>query len=187
MTALKSAYGAYNTGKFWIVATAISAGSAIMLSNEASSFGDLATPANSLITVLVLAIAAFGVCLLPFAIWQHITRKRFFAWLDEQRMSLDRGAVHADGYTINLDTELVRYQVVFSAFFATVSFSSKPYVLQHRTAGVAQASFTAFTLLFGWWFIGLEGVVETLKALAGNLRSSETFTLRELLLQRESL
>ena len=186
MSTLQTLYGTYSTAKFWIISTVISIGSALLLANAGDGLNEPTTPANSLILALVFAIATVGLCLLPFAIWQHIVRKRFFAWLQHEWSHIEEGAKHPDGYTITLDSELVRYTVVFSAFLATVSFSSKPYVLNHRSAGVAQASFTLFTLIFGWWFFGLEGVVETVKAVAGNIRSSDTFTLRTLLSQGET-
>lgn len=181
MSTIDSVYGTYKAGKFWLVAAAISLGSGILLPDLLRSIGTSTTPENSLLGALLIALAIFGVCLLPFAMWQHVARKKFFSWLEGQSALLETGAKHPDGYTVTLDTPLVRYRVVFSALFATVSFTSKPYVLQDRSAGFAQASFTFFSFVFGWWFLGLEGIVETAKAIVGNLRSSEVFTLRQLL------
>jgi hypothetical protein len=185
MRTLQAVNGAYGTGKFWIITTAISAGSVIALSHATDGWNEPATAASSLFRVLVLVIAAFGVTVLPFAIWQNVARRRFFAWLEEQSHNLAEGATHPDGYRVTWDTEFVRYRVVFSALLATVSFSSKPYVLHHRHSGVAQASFTLLTLVFGWWYFGPDGVVETLKATVGNIRSSDTFTLRSLSSQQD--
>jgi hypothetical protein len=181
MKTLQAVYGAYGTGKFWLIATAISVGSAIALSHATDGWNDPTTASDSMIRVLILLVSLFGVSILPFAIWQHLARRRFFKWLEEQSTNLDSGAAHPDGYSVTWDTELVRYRVVFSALLATVSFSSKPYVLHHRHSGVAQASFTLLTLIFGWWYFGPEGAVETVKATVGNVRSSDTFTLRGLL------
>jgi hypothetical protein len=81
------------------------------------------------------------------------------------------------------DTE-IQYKVVISALFVSVGFKSKPYVQQHRSAGFVQGSFTILTLLFGWWYVfGLEGVVNSVAAIYGKLRSSHTFTLRELIMK----
>lgn len=187
MTDLENIYGAYKRGKFWVIAAVIFAGSAILLPGSVYGITTSTTPGQSLWHALVFAIKVFGLCLLPFAIWQHIARKRFFSWLDSQRPNLETGATHPDGYTVTLDTPLVRYQVVFSALFATVSFASRPYVLHHRSAGLAQASFTLFSAVFGWWyFLGLDGVAETIKAIVGNVRSSQTFTIRQLLSQQDN-
>ena len=181
MSTIGSIYGTYKVGKFWLVATAISLGSGLLLPNWLRDIGTSTTPENSLLLALLIALSLFGLCLFPFAVWQHVARKRFFHWLEGQWTTLETGATHPDGYTVTLDTPLVRYQVVFSALFTTVSFASKPYVLQDRSAGFAQASFTLFSFVFGWWFLGPEGIVETAKAIVGNLRSSEVFTLRQLL------
>jgi hypothetical protein len=177
METLESIYGAYSQGKFWVIATLISLGSALLLF---SAFD------GTSVNPLFLVLTGIGVCLLPFAIWQQGARKRFFTWLESQWGNLETGAVHPDGCMITFDTPLVRYKVVFSAFLATVSFASRPYVLQHRSAGVAQASFTIFSFVFGWWFLGPEGVVETISAIFGNLRSSDTFTLRELIMKAQN-
>lgn len=181
MTALERVYGTYKQGKFWVIASVISLGSAVLLPGLVAGITRSTTAGESLLRALVLAIAVFGLCLLPFAIRQHIARNRFFAWLDSQWANLETGAAHPDGYTVTFDTPLVRYQVVFSAILATVSFASRPYVLHHRSAGVAQASFTLFSAVFGWWFLGPDGAVGTIKAIVGNVRSSQTFTLRQLL------
>ena len=186
MKTLQAVYGAYGTGKFWLIATAITTGSGIALSHTTDGWNDPTTVASSMIRVLILFVATFGVLILPFAIWQHVSRRRFFALLEKQSTNLDLGAAHPDGYSVTWDTELVRYRVVFSALLATVSFSSKPYVLHHRHSGVAQASFTLLTLIFGWWYFGAEGAVETVKATVGNIRSSDTFTLRSLIADRDS-
>jgi hypothetical protein len=186
MRTLENIYGTYKQGKFWVIASVISAGSAILLPGLVLNITTSTTPGQSLLLALVLAIAVCGLCLLPFAICQHIARKRFFAWLDSQWTNLETGATHPDGYTVTFDTPLVRYQGVFSAVLATVSFASRPYVLHHRTAGVAQASFTLFSAVFGWWFLGFDGAVETIKAIVGNVRSAQTFTIRQLLSRQDN-
>lgn len=186
MTTLEKAYGAYKQGKFWVIAAVISMGSAGCLPGLVDGITRSTTPGESLLLALAFAMAVFGLCILPFAICQHVARKRFFAWLDSQWANLETGATHPDGYTVTFDTPLVRYQVVFSAIFATVSFASRPYILQHRSAGVAQASFTLFSAVFGWWFLGPDGVVGTIKAIIGNVRSSQTFTIRQLLSRQDN-
>ena len=122
----------------------------------------------------------FGVCLLPFGIWQHVRRKKFFQWLEDNWTALETGVMHPEGYLISLDTKLVRYKVVFSAILATVSFESRPYVFEHRSAGAAQVSFTVLSAIFGWWFLGLDGIAETSKAIYSNMRNKGVFTLRDL-------
>jgi len=181
LTTLENIYGTYKQVKFWIIVIAIAAGSGVTFPLLWIDITSATTPGQTLLSALLIIIATFGLCLLPFASWQHISRKRFFAWLNNQRSNLEKGATHPDGYTITYDTQLLRYQCVFSAIFATVSFASRPYVLQQRSAGAAQASFTIFSLLFGWWFLGPEGAAETIKAIVGNMRSSQNFTLRQLL------
>ena len=186
MKTLENIYGAYKQGKFWVITAAISSASAILLPGAVYGITSSTTPGESFASALILAIAVIGLSLFPFAIWQHIARKRFFAWLDSQWANLETGATHPDGYTVTFDTPLVKYQGVFSAVLATVSFASRPYVLEHRSAGVAQASFTLFSAVFGWWFLGFDGAVETIKAIVGNVRSSQTFTLRQLLSQQDN-
>lgn len=186
METMEGIYGAYSQGKFWVIATLISLGSAFMLFSAAFDENSPGANKDPLSTAIILVVAGVGMCLLPFAIWQQAARKRFFTWLESQWGNLETGAVHPDGYTVTFDTPLVRYKVVFSAILATVSFASRPYVQQNRSAGVAQASFTIFSFLFGWWFLGLEGVVETISAIFGNLRSSDTFTLRELIMKAQN-
>ena len=180
-TTIETVYGKYKSTKFWIIVAAISGGSMLALPGLVSDLNASDHSDHPLFLFLLLLIAAFGITLLPFAIWQQVTKRRFFTWLESQWSNLETGASHPDGYTISLDTQLVKYQVVFSALLATVSFESRPYVLQDRSAGAAQATFTFLSLIFGWWFFGPEGVVETLKAVTGNVRSSRTFTLRQLI------
>ena len=180
-TTIETIYAKYKSTKFWIIVATISGGSMIVLPSLVSDLTASDHLDHPLWSVLLFLIAVFGVTLLPFAIWQQVTRRRFFTWLESQWSNLETGASHPDGYTVSLDTKLVKYQVVFSALLATVSFESRPYVLQDRSAGVAQATFTFLSLIFGWWFLGLEGAVETVKAVTGNVRSSETFTLRQLI------
>lgn len=180
MDTIDKLFGTYNQVKFWIISAAISGVAMLALPNIISEISVSNTPGSSLWHALLIVIAVFGIFLLPFAAWQHVSRKNFFAWLEANWSGLEVGVLHPDGYTITLDSPLVRYQAVFSAILASVSFASRPYVIHHRSAGVAQASFTMLSAIFGWWFLGLEGVVQTVKAVAGNLRSSQTFTLRQL-------
>jgi hypothetical protein len=88
--------------------------------------------------------------------------------------------MHPEGYIISLDTKLIQYEAVFSAIFATVSFQSRPYAFEHRGVGVAQISFTVLSAVFGWWFLRPDGVVETSKAIFGNIGHTGVFTLRDL-------
>ena len=180
-TTIETIYGTYKSTKFWIIVAIISGGSLLVLPGLVSDLNASDHSDHPLWLFLLLLLAAFGVTLLPFAIWQQVTKRKFFAWLESQWSNLETGASHPDGYTVSLDTKLVKYQVVFSALLATVSFESRPYVLQDRSAGVAQATFTFLSLIFGWWFFGLEGAVETVRAVTGNVRSSRTFTLRQLI------
>ena len=126
MTVLENIYGTYNSVKFWIIVAAISAGSAIMFPDLLADIAISTTPEHSLWLAFLMVISTFGLCLLPFAIWQHISRKRFFAWLDTQWANLETGATHPDGYTITYDTPLVRY------------------VLQHRSAGLLKRALRYF-------------------------------------------
>jgi hypothetical protein len=178
METFEKVYGTYHDGKFWLITTLISGASAYIL------FGVLSGP-KDILAAVSLVFALIGVFLLPFAVYQRLQRKRFFEWLSSQWENLETGARHPDGYLVTFDTPLVRYKLVFSALIATVSFASRPYVSDHSSAGAVQASFTIFSLLFGWWFLGPEGVVETLSAVYGNLRRSDTFTLRELILKSQ--
>lgn len=181
---LKDVYGAYNIVKFWVIVMAISGLSAIgfpiylyqVISTDLK--GELFW-----ITLFFVFLTAVGLCIFPFAIWQHMSRKRFFDWLESQWPNLEAGVTHPAGYTVTFDTPLVRYEVVFSAILATVSFTSRPYVLNHPTAKIVRISYTLFSFIFGWWFIaGFDGVIGTVKALAGNI-NQKSFTIKQLLSQ----
>lgn len=181
METITKLYRTYSTIKFWMVSSLISIGSALLIPVILPNLISSTDAGETLGLGLCLLIAVFGVGLLPFAIWQHAARKSFFKWLRENWQALDSGVTHPSGYTVTLDTPLITYKAVFSAFVLTVSFESKPYVYQHRSAGSAEFVFTLLTAIFGWWFLGLNGIVETIKAISFNLRTSSTFTLRQLI------
>ena len=177
---LQKIYGAYSQTTFWLLAMLISLCSAYLLGDMA--INGLGEKRDAFF--LILAVA--GASVFPLAVWQQVARKRFFTWLESQWENLETGAIHPDGYAVTFDTPLVQYKVVISAILASVAFASRPYVLQHRSAGVVQASFTILSFLFGWWYFGLEGVINTVSAIHGNLRSSDTFTLRELIIKAQN-
>ena len=181
MEQLMKLYDAYTVAKFWVIVGLISLGSLIVLPEALSKTSDIRTPIDGLFQILTILIAFFGLSLPVFAWWHHHARTKFLEWIGSEWSNLESGVKHPDGYMVALDTPLVRYEVVFSALLATVSFSSRPYVLQDRSAGFAQASFTLVSAVFGWWFFGLDGVVNTCKAIIGNMRNAQTFTLREML------
>ena len=184
MKMLKDVYGAYSIVKFWVIVLAISGLSAMYLPIYLNQVTSSAMRGYELwIRVLLIGLTACGIFIFPFALWQHISRKRFFNWLESQWSNLEAGAAHPAGYTITYDTPLVRYEVVFSAILFTVSFTSRPYVLNHPTTKIVRVSYTLFSLIFGWWFLGgLEGVIGTVKALAGNI-NQKSFTIKQLLSQ----
>ena len=184
MKMLKDVYGAYSIVKFWVIVLAISGISAMYLPIYLNQITSSAMRGYELwIRVLLIGLTTFGIFIFPFALWQHIARKRFFKWLESQWSNLETGAAHPAGYTINYDTPLVRYEVVFSAILFTVSFTSRPYVLNHPTTKILRVSYTLFSLIFGWWFLGgFDGVVGTVKALAGNI-NQKSFTINQLLSQ----
>jgi hypothetical protein len=184
MKMLKDVYGAYNIVKFWVIVMAISGFSVICLPAALNDVTSSAVKGAALwISVFLFGLIAFGIFIFPFALWQHISRKRFFKWLESQWPNLEAGATHPAGYTITYDTPLVRYEVVFSVILATVSFTSRPYVLNHPTTKIVRVSYTLFSLIFGWWFLaGFDGVVGTVKALAGNI-NQKSFTIKQLLSQ----
>ena len=174
----------YSQTKFWVIAGLVSAASVVLLPEVWRDLQASIQPSDTLWKAALLAIGLFGVCLLPFAAWQQYQRNKFFAWLRANWSAIETGLQHPDGYRIDLDTPLVKYTGVFSAILATVSFESRPFVHAHRGAGRAQVVFTLLTVVFGWWYFGgLDGVVNTAKALASNLRGKNTFTLRQLLEQ----
>ena len=180
MQALNSLYGTFNVTKFWVVSVLITVVSAGVLPSLLAEISQSSEPGDTLLGALLILIAVFGVCLLPFGLWQQVQRKRFFRWLEANWASFETGVMHPEGYVVSLDTKLIQYKVVFSAILATVSFESRPYALEHRSAGAAQITFTVLSAVFGWWFLGLDGVVETSKAIHGNTRNRGVFTLREL-------
>lgn len=184
MKMLKDVYGAYSIVKFWVIVLAISGFSAIYLPIYLNQVTSSAMKGDELwIRVLLIGLTACGIFIFPFALWQHISRKRFFNWLESQWSNLEAGAAHPAGYTITYDTPLVRYEVVFSAILFTVSFTSRPYVLNHPTTKILRVSYSLFSLIFGWWFLGgFDGVVGTVKALAGNI-NQKSFTIKQLLSQ----
>ena len=184
MKMLKDVYGAYSIVKFWVIVLVISGLSAMYLPIYLNQVTSSAMRGYELwIRVLLIGLTACGIFIFPFALWQHISRKRFFNWLESQWSNLEAGAAHPAGYTITYDTPLVRYEVVFSAILFTVSFTSRPYVLNHPTTKIVRVSYTLFSLIFGWWFLGgFDGVVGTVKALAGNI-NQKSFTIKQLLSQ----
>ena len=180
---LGGAYGTYRRGKFWVVATLISLLSVFLLAGTA--INGLPQDQDFWFVVAVLILAIPGAFVFPLACWQRVATKRFFKWLEFEWGNLETGAIHPDGYTVTFDTPLVQYKLVISALLASVTLASKPYVQQHRSAGFVQASFTILTLLFGWCYLGLEGVVNSVEAIYGNLRSSHTITLREVIMKAQ--
>lgn len=175
MEVLSSLSGAYNTMKFWFISGLISVISVSVLPYQLSHI-------NSLWSALWALITVFGVCLLPFGIWQNVQRRRFFQWLEANWASIEDGVMHPEGYIISLDTKLIRYKAVFSALFATVSFESRPYAFEHRSAGAAQISYTVLSAVFGWWYLDPRvGIPETLGAIHKNMRNRGVFTLRNVL------
>ena len=184
MKMLKDLSGAYNIVKFWVIVIAISGLSAFGF--PIYLYQVISTDLNGelfWVTLFFVFLTAVGLCIFPFALWQHISQKRFFKWLESQWSNLESGATHPAGYTVTFDTPLVRYEVVFSAILATVSFTSRPYVLNHPTTKIVRFGFTLFSFIFGWWFFaGFDGIVGTVKALAGNI-NQKSFTIKQLLSQ----
>jgi hypothetical protein len=181
METIKSLHGAYSLTKFWVISSLISGFSLIVLPDILRDIINSTDPGSTLWATFFFVLTIFGVCLLPFAIWQHIQRMSFFRWLHDNWESLEGGMIHREGYSVCLDTKPVRYTAVFSIILATVSFESRPYAYEHRTSGIAQILFTLYSGLFGWWYLGgVDGIVSTLKAIHANLSGSSTFTLREL-------
>ena len=182
MEILKSLSNTYSLTKFWIITALISGMSVILLPELLNDIKNSTESGNTIWMTFLFIVAVFGICLLPFAVWQHIQRKSFFIWLQSNWDSLEAGVIHPEGYSVNFDTKLIRYTAVFSIVIATISFESRPYVYEHRTAGMAQVLFTLFSAVFGWWYFGgIDGVVSTTKAIHSNLRGSNSFTLRSLL------
>lgn len=182
MDTLKSLYGSYNSIKFWVIASAISIGSAFMLPDVYRDISSSTDSGKTIGLALLFVTGSFGIMVLPFSMWQHIQRKKYFQWLQDNWGLLEKGALHPEGYIVNLDTKFVKYSAVFSIVIASVSFQSRPYAYHHRTAGRAQLLFTLLSLMFGWWYFGgLDGVVNTIKALDLNIRSKDEFSLRSLL------
>jgi hypothetical protein len=175
----------YRTTKFWVISVLISALSVVLLPNTVLELQASVTPEDSLLGVIFLITQIFGVFVLPFSLWQHVQQARFFRWLRENSSRLEEGVTHPDGYKIDLDTRLVTYTAVFSVLLATISFESRPYVYDHRSAGAAQIIFTLLSAIFGWWYLGgLDGIVNTAKALHANIGNKHTFTIRELSVQK---
>lgn len=137
MDVIDSMQRAYSTVKFWVITLLISVLSAVLLPDIYRDLQASVKPEDTLWKAALLVIATFGVCLLPFAAWQHMQRVKFFRWLRDNWSQLETGATHPDGYRIDLDTKLVKYSAVFSAVLATVSFESRPYAHDHRSAGAA--------------------------------------------------
>jgi hypothetical protein len=181
METLKSLYGAFNMMKFWVISGLITVVSALVLPSLLTGISKSSEAGNTLLSALLVLIAVFGVCLLPFALWQHVKRERFFQWLEANWTSLETGVMHPEGYIVSLDTKLVKYKVVFSAILATASFESRPYAFEHRSAGAAQIYFTVLSAVFGWWFLGVDGVAQTCIAIHGNMRNKGVLTLRDLI------
>ena len=182
MEIVKSLSNTFNLTKFWVITALISGASLILLPEILKDISESTESGNTIWMTFLFIVAIFGAGLLPFAVWQHIQRKKFFTWLQSNWDSLEAGVIHPEGYSVNLDTKLIKYSAVFSIVLATVSFESRPYVYEHRTAGIAQVLFTLFSAIFGWWYLGgIDGVVSTIKAIHSNLRGSNAFTLRSLL------
>lgn len=182
---LQRTYRTYSTIKFWVISALISALSTVLLPNIFRDLQASLKPEDTLLGAFLLIIAIFGVSVLPFAIWQHVQLASFFRWLRENWSCLEEGVTHPGGYRIDLDTRLVKYSVVFSPILATVSFESRPYPYDQRSAGAAKVMFTLLSALFGWWYLGgLDGIVNTAKALSANIGNKHTFTIRELLDQK---
>jgi hypothetical protein len=78
MQALSSLCGEYNIVKFWVISGLITVGSALVLPNALRDLSKSSEPGYTLFLALLVLIAVFGVCLLPFALWQHVQRERFF-------------------------------------------------------------------------------------------------------------
>ena len=172
----------YSTTKFWIITALISGSSAILLPEIFNDLKNSEESSDTLWKAALFVIGLFGVCMAPFAVWQHVQRAIFYNWLRDNWSKIDSGIEHPDGYRVDLDTKLVKYSAVFSAILATIGFESRPYVYAHRSAGIAQVSFTLLSAVFGWWYLGgLDGVVSTAKAIYSNIGNKNVFTLRELI------
>jgi hypothetical protein len=180
MKAITRSFSFVRLAKFWAISSLITVGSVYALPDLINSMSDASGTSDYLWLSLTTVIAMFGTCLLPFAIWQKVQRDTFFLWLEENWNELEKGAMHPEGHLITLDTKLVRYDAVFSAILATVSLESRPYVLKSKHAGLANTAYTLLSTIFGWWFMGPDGVVGTVKAIYHNALNKRVFTLREL-------
>jgi len=180
MKVVTRSLGFVRHAKFWAISCLITVGSMYALPELISSIADADGISDYLWLSLTTVIATAGTCLLPFAIWQKVQRDTFFQWLEENWNELEKGAMHPEGHLITLDTKFVRYDAVFSAILATVSLESRPYVIESKNAGLANAAYTLLSTIFGWWFIGPDGAVGTVKAIYHNALNKRVFTLREL-------
>ena len=98
MGIVKSLTNTYNLTKFWIITALISGASVILLPEILKNIKESTEPSNTIWMTFLFIAAVFGVCLLPFATWQNIQRRNFFAWLQSNLDSLEAGVIHPDGY-----------------------------------------------------------------------------------------
>ena len=71
----------YSQTKFWVIIILVSVVSVLLLPEIWRDLQSSTQPSDTLWKAALLAIALFGVCLLPFAAWHHYQRNKFFTWL----------------------------------------------------------------------------------------------------------
>ena len=143
--------------------------------DRANSLGEI------LYNSLLIFLAPFGTTLFIFIFYHQRKTKKFIHWIESEIHNLDNGALNPEGYVVTWDTPLIQYKIAFSIIFATTLIVSSPYLCKYQNSSFSKVIFTLSSIIFGWWFLGFDGINNTLDSITHNLSSDSCFTLRELI------
>lgn len=94
--------------------------------------------------------------------------EEFTEWIIINKDQVNNYSLDYNGYPIDKETELVQYQACISFLLFTVKLSSRFYVKESLSSGLANVLYTLVTLLLGWW--GLPwGPIYTIQVIIKNI------------------
>lgn len=132
----------------------------------------------------LLAVSLGGAALFFFLFVRTGRVKRelseFETWLQANRDRILAGGASYHGARITGETEVTRFLLAASVVILSFKIPSRYYVAGRDNVGFTRLSYTAASLLFGWWGIPW-GPIYTVQALAKNLSGGERTTVRRYL------
>lgn len=175
MGMIRDTYNGIRSLVYYVVLALLGAGGLVMLYESVTSF-ELDSAGLSLFMILA-SLIVLGFPLL--AVREKLRDRKLLRWLAMHVEELGEGVKGPGGMVYSFDTEFVRYQANLSLVFISTDIQSGFY-LRGSNNLVPKTLYTFFTIVFGWWFLDLEVIVDNFAKIGRNLSDSNLITVAEL-------